>query len=185
VLGRGVRLSRRLELSPGLYHLRVGARESGSASVGMVMLDVEVPDFGKQGLVMSGLVLTSPRASAVPSPRVDEQLKGVLPGPPTTMREFQRDEEIAAFAEISDNQTRTPHRVEIKTSVLAESGAVVFSTTEERRSEEIGPSGGGYGHVAKIPLEGLAAGRYVLRVEARTLISNGGTAMRELEFRVR
>jgi hypothetical protein len=185
VLARGVRMTRRLELSPGLYHLRIGGRESGSASVGTVMLDVDVPDFGKQSLVMSGLVITSPRASAVPSPRVDEQLKGVLPAPPTTVREFLRDEEIAAFVEVYDNQTRTPHRVEIKTSVLAEGGGVVFSATEERRSEELGPSGGGYGHVAKIPLKGLGAGRYVLRVEARTLLSNGGTSMRELEFRVR
>lgn len=185
MLSRGVRMTRRLELSPGFYHLRIGAREAGSASVGTVMLDIDVPDFSKRGLVMSGLVLTSPRASAVPTPRADDQLKDVLPAPPTTIREFMRDEELATFAEVYDNQTRAPHRVEIKTSVLADDGTVVFTASEERRSEELGPSGGGYGQAAKIPLKSFSPGRYVLRVEARTLLSNGGTAMRELEFRVR
>ena len=120
-----------------------------------------------------------------PTIRPDDQLKGVLPAPATTVRDFSRDDEIATFAEVYDNQTRAAHRVEIKTSVIADDGKVVFNAAEERRSEEIGPTGGGYGHTAKIPLKALAPGRYVLRVEARTLLSGGGTAMRELEFRVR
>jgi hypothetical protein len=31
----------------------------------------------------------------------------------------------------------------------------------------------------------MAPGRYVLRVEAATLLTDGGKAMREVEFRVR
>lgn len=184
ILARGVRIMRRLELSPGTYYLRIGARETGSGSVGTVMLDVEVPDFSKEPLVMSGIVLTS-AAGSVLTARADEQFKDVLPGAPTTARDFARDDVLVTFAEVYDNQTRAPHRVEIKTSVLAESGAVVFSTTEERRSEELGAAGGGYGHSAKIPLKDLPPGRYALRVDARALLSNGGTASRELEFRVR
>jgi VWFA-related protein len=185
VIRSGVRLSRRLSLAPGIYHVRVGARETGSGSVGMVMLDLEVPDFGKQNLSMSSLMMTSSRALAVPTPRPDPQFKDVMPAPPTTNRVFGRDEEVATFAEVYDNQAKTPHRVEIKTSVLADDGSVAFTTSEERRSEEIGPSGGWYGHTAKIPLKNLAPGRYVLRVEARSLLGKGETAMREVEFRVR
>ncbi len=149
------------------------------------MLDLQVPDFAKQDLVMSSLMLTSPRAAAVPTPRPDEQFKDVLPAPPTTNREFTRDEELATFIEVYDNQTKTPHRVEIKTTVIADDGTVAFTASEERKSEEIGPSGGGYGHTAKVPLKNLAPGRYVLRVEARALVSNGATAAREVEFRLR
>ena len=184
ILARGVRIMRRLELAPGLYYLRIGARETGSGSVGTVMLDVEVPDFSKEPLAMSGIVLTSTAASA-PTARPDEQFKDVLPGAPTTVRDFARDDVLSTFAEVYDNRTRVPHRVEIKTSVLADNGSVVFTTAEERRSEEIGPTGGGYGHSAKIPLKDLAPGRYVLRVDARALLSDGGAASRELEFRVR
>ena len=184
VLRRGVRIMRRMELSPGLYQVRIGVREAGNANVGTVLLDVDVPDFSKDRLSMSGLVITSPGASAVPTARVDDQFKDVLPAAPTTIRDFSPQDELATFVEIYDNE-KTPHRVEIKTSVLADNGTVAFTTSEERRSEELGPSGGGYGHTARIPLKGLARGRYVLRTEARSTLGGGATVTRELEFRVR
>jgi VWFA-related protein len=185
IVRNGVRVLRRLELEPGRYTLRIGAREAGSGAVGTVLLDLDVPDFSKGGLVMSGIVLTSAGASRVPTARPDELLNAVLPASPTTAREFVRQDQIAVFAEIYDNQTRTPHRVAIKTTVLSDEGTAVFTSSEERRSEELGKAGGGYGHLAKIPLAGIAPGRYVVRVEAQTLLANGPTAIREVEFRVR
>ena len=187
IVSRGVRITRRLQLAPGNYHLRIGARDAGSATLGTVMLDVDVPDFSKAPLVMSGVVLAASGAAGVPTARADDELKGVLPAPPTTVREFARSEEIATFVEVYDNQVRTPHTVTISTRVLADDGTAVFQTSEERRSEEIGAAGGGYGHAARIPLKALSAGRYVLRVEARSSLGGdkAGTAMRELEFRVR
>lgn len=185
VVRRGVRIMRRMELSPGVYQVRIGAREAGNANVGTVLLDIDVPDFSKDRLSMSGLVITSAGASAVPTARVDDQFKDVLPAAPTTLREFARQDELATFVEVYDNETRTPHRVEIKTTVLADNGTVAFTTSEERRSEELGPAGGGYGHTTRIPLTGLAPGRYVLRTEARSTLGSGATAMREVEFRVR
>ena len=185
VVRRGVRIMRRMELSPGLYHVRIGVRESGNANVGTVLLDVDVPDFSKGRLSMSGLVMTSPSASAVPTARADEQFKDVLPSAPTTIREFTARDELATFVEVYDNDIRTPHRVEIKTTVLADNGTVVFNTSEERRSEELGAAGGGYGHAVRIPLKGISPGRYVLRTEARSTLEGNPTAARELEFRVR
>jgi VWFA-related protein len=185
ILRSGVRVLRRLELDPGRYTLRIGAREEGSGAVGTVMMDLEVPDFSRGGLAMSGIVLASAGSNLLPTARPDELLKGVLPGAPTTRREFVRADEIALFAEIYDNQTRAPHRVAIRTTVLSDEGVAVFNASEERRSEEIGPAGGGYGHTARIPLKNLAPGRYVLRVEAQTLLANGASAVREVEFRVR
>jgi VWFA-related protein len=184
ILRTGVRMMRRLELAPGKYQLRIAAREEGSGAVGSVMLDLDVPDFSKGDLSMSALAVTSPSASAVPTAAADEQFKDVLPAAPTARREFARGEELALFTEIYDNQTRTPHRVQIKTTVLGDTGTAVFASTDERRSEELGAAGGGYGHTAKVPLN-FPPGRYVLRVEAQTLLANGATAMRELEFRVR
>jgi hypothetical protein len=43
---------------------------------------------------------------------------------------------------------------------------------------------GGYGYTGNIPLTGFAPGRYVLRVEAKSLIGKGETVQREVEFRV-
>jgi hypothetical protein len=36
-----------------------------------------------------------------------------------------------------------------------------------------------------MPLSGVRPGRYVLRIEARTLLANGAAATREVELRVR
>ena len=68
---------------------------------------------------------------------------------------------------VYDNKVATPHRVEIRTIVTADDGNVVFSASDERRTEELKGVNGTYGHVATIPLKGVAPGRYVLRVEAQ------------------
>jgi hypothetical protein len=44
---------------------------------------------------------------------------------------------------------------------------------------------GTFGHVATVPLKGIAPGRYVLKVEAQSLLSNGPTVSREVELTVR
>ena len=184
VARRGVRLMRRLELKPGRYQLRVGAREAGGA-VGSVVYDLEVPDFSKGALTMSNLVITSPSSSQVPTANPDPELKGVLPAPPTAFREFPRSDGIALFADVYDNELRTPHSVTIATSVLADDGKAVFTAQDVRKSEELsGSKGGGYGYTAQVPLQNLAPGRYVLRVEARSSLG-GDPVRREVQFRVR
>jgi hypothetical protein len=134
---------------------------------------------------MSGLLLASPRASQMPTANPDPAFKDVLPGPPAALREFAPDDALTVFAEVYDNLVRTPHRVAIATTVRADNGSVVFQQQDERRSEELKGASGGYGHVTKIPLTGFAPGRYVLRIEARALLSDGATASCEVEFRIR
>jgi hypothetical protein len=181
----GLRLTRRLEVPPGRYQVRVGARESTGAAVGSVTLDLDVPDFSKLPLAMSGIALTSPSASRMITANPDPGFKDVLPASPTARREFPRTDVLSLFADVYDNQ-RAAHRVAIQTTVTADNGTIVFTSSDERSSDELrGAKGGGYGHTATIPLKDLEPGRYVLAVRARTLLSDGATASRELEFRVR
>jgi VWFA-related protein len=181
----GMRINRRLAVPPGKYQVRVGVRESGGGSIGSVVYDLEVPDFSKSDLAMSGILLTSAYASRWPTANPDPEFKEVLPAPPAAIREFPQNDTIALFTEIYDNQTKVPHRVAIKTSILADDGKALFTANDERRSEELKGAKGGYGYTTSIPLKEFPPGRYVLRVEAQTLLSGGATAMRELEFRVR
>ena len=109
----------------------------------------------------------------------------MLPAPPTTIRDFPRGDTLALFTEVYDNQTKVAHRVAIKTSVIADDGKVVYTAGDERKSDELQGAKGGYGYSAAIETKGLAPGRYVLRVEAETLLTDGGKAKREVEFRVR
>jgi VWFA-related protein len=185
VVKNGVRLTRRLELPPGRYQLRIGARENVGGLVGSVMYDLDVPDFSKGDLLMGGLLLTSASSGRMPTANPDPDFKEILPGSPTALREFPSGDQLALAVDVYDNKVSTPHRVEIRTSVTADDGNVVFNSTDERRSEELKGVTGTLGHVATIPLKGVAPGRYVLRVEAKSLLSNGGTASREVEFTVR
>jgi VWFA-related protein len=185
VMKNGLRITRRLQLPPGRYQIHVGARETGGGKLGTIRQDVDVPDFSKAPLLMSGLTLTSESAARMLTANPDPGFTDVLPSSPTAIREFPRSDTLALFAEVYDNQTRAAHRVAITTTVAGDDGRVLFTTDDERSSQELQGKKGGYGYTAKIPLAQLAPGRYVLRVEARTLLTNGGTAARELEFRVR
>jgi VWFA-related protein len=185
VLTNGFRVVRRLTIPPGRYQIRVAAKEMHNGGVGTVRQTVDVPDFSKAPLALSGIAITSVSAGRVPTANPDEQLKGVLPAPPTALRNFPVDDTLAVFAEVYDNQTSTPHRVAITCSLLADDGRVVFTASDERSSEELQGKKGGYGYTREIALRQIAPGRYVLRIEARTLLASGAFAVREVELRVR
>lgn len=181
----GMRVTRRLDLLPGRYQLRIGAREANGGAVGSLAYDVDIPDFSKAPLQISGIALSSASATRIVTANPDPAFKDVLPEAPTAIREFQQSDTLSLFAEVYDNLASTPHRVAVKTTVLADDGSVVSTASDERRSEELGGTTGAYLHSRTFALKAFAPGRYVLRLEAQSLMSNGGTAMRELEFRVR
>jgi VWFA-related protein len=180
----GLRLLNRMDLPPGKYQVRVAAQDSGSASVGAVQYDLDVPDFAKAPFSMSGLVMTSPLGSALPTARADEQLKPVLPGPPIARRSFPQNDEITLFAEVYDNAGKQPHKVDITCTVTADEGKVMFKTDETRDSSDLGGQRGGYGYTTKIPMKDLAPGRYVLKVEATSRLKDTPAVAREVEFTV-
>lgn len=185
VVANGFRIVRRLAVPPGRYQIRVAAKESNGHGVGTVTQLLDVPDFSKAPLQLSGIAITSMSAARVPTANPDAQLKDVLPAAPTAIRDFPRGDTLAIFAEVYDNQPAPPHRVSIASAILAEDGREMFASADERSSEELQGKKGGYGYTRDFALGQLPPGRYVLRVTARSLLSNGGTATREVEFRVR
>ncbi len=181
----GFRVLSRLSLAPGRYQLRVGARAVASGAIGSVFYDLEVPDFSKEPFSMSGLVVSSNFAVMTPTARADEQLKDVLKTPPTAARAFSTADTLWVFTEVYDNQVSTPHQVDIRTTLRANDGRIVFKTEEQRSSDELqGSRGGGYGYLAQIPLADVAGDQYVLRVEAQSRLSGSKPVVREALVRV-
>jgi VWFA-related protein len=180
----GLRLLNRMDLPPGKYQVRVAAQDSSASHVGSIQYDLQVPDFAKAPFSMSGLVLTSPVGAAMPSARPDEQMKVVLPGPPMALRTFPQNDEIALFAEVYDNEGKSPHKVDITATVTADEGKVMFKADEVRDSSELGGQKGGYGYQARIPLKDLAPGRYVLKVEAHSRLGSTPSVSREVQITV-
>ena len=184
---RGFRIITQVDLPPGKYQLRVAVSEEGSNRAGSVLYDLEVPDFYEPPFAMSGITLTSAQEATTPTVAPKAPLSDVLPGPPTTAREFERDDEVALFAEFYENRPNAPaHRLDLTTTMRADGGRVVFEDFQERSSTDLQGGVGGYGYAVRIPLSGLAPGTYVIRVEGRTRTDAAdGGIFKDMVIRIR
>jgi len=180
----GFRLLNQIDLPPGRYQLRVAVLEENSKRAGSVVYDLEVPDFTKEKLAISGLALTSASSSFTPTARSKDPLAKMLPGPMTTYRSFVAGDELAFFVEVYDNTGKQPHKVDIEATLKAEGGQTVFQTREERDSSELAGGPGGYGFSARVPLKDVAPGLYVLRVQGKSRAGDQPEAARETVIRV-
>jgi VWFA-related protein len=180
----GFRVLNRMELPVGRYQVRVAARDTEKTTIGSVIYDLDVPDFYKEPFSISGLTMTSMSGSTMVTAKPDDQLKTVLPAPPIAQRTFPQNDEIALFAEIYDNSGKSPHKVDILTTVTTDDGTVLFKNEETRDSSELQGAKGGYGYTTRIPLTDVRPGTYVLKVEGRSRLGDSQAAGREVQFTV-
>jgi hypothetical protein len=185
VKANGFRVISAMDLPPGRYQMRVAAAESGGKA-GSVLYDLEIPDFYKQQLSMSGLAIAAASAGQTPTARSKDPLRDFLPGPPTASREFARADELALFAEIYENAPGAPaHKLDITTTVRADAGRVVLQNQEERSSTELKGGRGGYGYATRIPLRDFEPGTYVIHVEAKSRTAPDKPVSRDVQIRVK
>jgi VWFA-related protein len=180
----GIRMLSRFNVPPGIYQLRVAAHDLAGGALGSVLYDLEVPDFDKPPIVMSGLVLTSAASSMAPTAKPDADLRPVLPGPPVASRSFPQNDQIAFFTDVYDNDLSAVHTVDITTTLTADEGRVVFKNAEERSTADLAGKRGGFGYGSTLSLKDYAPGLYVLKVEARSRLGNNATASREVQITV-
>jgi hypothetical protein len=180
----GMRMLNRMDLPPGRYQVRVAAHDAAGGAVGSVQYDLDVPEFAKLPLSMSGVVITSPMAAMMPTAHADEQLRQVLPGPASAARTFPQNDELALFTEVYDTQGNTPHKVDITTTIKTDEGKVVLKTDEERDSADLKGKTGGYGYATRIPLKEIPPGSYVLTVQARSRLGKVPPVERAIRINV-
>lgn len=167
----GVRANPRLVLPPGRYQIRVGVRETLNGQAGTVFYDLQVPDFTKDPLMMSGLLLTAASAQQVPTPQPDPAVAKLLPGPATSRREFSRNDILALLTEIYDNSSsQQPRAIDVAVRLLGEDGREVFTSRDTLNNEgaKTPKHWDAYSYAKEFPLKDVAPGRYVLRVESQT-----------------
>jgi hypothetical protein len=131
---------------------------------------------------MGGVALTSADASLTPTVRALDPLANVLVSPPTTAREFGRDDVIALLTEFYDNSGVTPHRLELSAVARSDDGRVAFEQRDERSS---GGLDSRHRYAVQIPLDTFTPGRYTIRIEGRSFAGDGRSAAREMVIRVR
>jgi hypothetical protein len=129
-----------------------------------VFYDLQVPDFSRDPVMLSGVLLTAATANATFTAQPDPETAKVLPGPATARRTFSRNDIVTVFAEIYDNSSRRqPRQVDTAVTLISETGQEVFNARDSIATGDWSA----YGLRRDIPLKDVAAGRYLLRVEAR------------------
>jgi VWFA-related protein len=158
----------RMNLRPGRYEFRL-ALTSGER-IGSVLANLDVPNFQKEELAGSTLVLG--RMPQTPQLTADSE---VLPIIPTVSREFTRTEAVVAFMRVYARGTTARDPVLLSAHVMDDAGKVVEQETREYAA----------GHFAgkqsvdfefDLPLTRLKPGGYSLTVTvtaARRRLSRG------------
>jgi VWFA-related protein len=171
---QGLRVLSEIRLAPGRYQLHFAAGNPAGRA-GSVVYDLLVPDFGTTPLSLSGIVLTSASTSGAATLAPKDPLKEFLPRPPTARREFDAGDTLVVFGEVYDND-RTAGRgsVDVRANLRTEDGFVI--RTEVAQSDRF---------AIQLPLTDLAAGRYVVHLDARATEGKPRAATRDIVIHVR
>ena len=177
-----MRVISQLKLPAGRYQVRASA--GGAATAGSVVYDLEVPDFTRD-FSLSGVALTSSDTQRTFTFSPHAELDVALPGPPTTAREFARDDTLTVFLEAYEAR-RKPHTVTLTVDLLDGTGKSLSTYVLEQKPEAGAKQPGAYTFARNLPLNSIPPGQYVLRVGARSSLDKENKRVtREVPFSVR
>ena len=166
----------RLPLAPGRYEIRIAAQDGERA--GSVFTDVDVPDFTRERLSLSGLLMsaTSAATKAVPSLLAD-----LAPIVPSTVREFQRAADVTVFLRVYQGGSSRLGDVRLKANIVDDANRSRFEQTTPIESARFG-SARAADYRLTLPLSTLEPGAHLLTIEATM---DRATARRDARFTVR
>jgi hypothetical protein len=167
-----------LVLKPGTYSIRASAFSERMGESGSVYADVVVPDFAKEPLALSGLlVMASPAPeSATPIP-----LSLKLPVDPTTERSFTRTSLVRALVRVYQGGQQPLTAVTVKATIVGEKGNVVSDQSQSLPAERFSEGRSTDARVS-VPVSTLEPGLFRLRVEA---FAGSRIVFRDAHIRVR
>lgn len=153
----------RLDLAPGSYEVRLSMQRDSDKVAGGVAISLDIPDFGREPLSVSGVVLGRLAESTLGR---KDLLAGVLPFGPTTRRAFGRSEVVAALVCAYQSGRDRIRPVSLATRIVSETGATVFDSTVNLPPDAfVGPERAAEQQF-RLPLAALPAGEYLLQFEA-------------------
>jgi hypothetical protein len=150
----------RLDLAPGRYEVRVAIDSAAVGRTGSAYTTVIVPDFSKEKLALSGVVIAS-KGSEAPA----EALASLMPVAPTTQRVFEKSAAVTAFLRVYQGGGGAIIPVQLTTRIVNDADRSVFerASTLAASAFEAGRSSD---YRLDLPLAGLESGRYLFSVEA-------------------
>jgi VWFA-related protein len=151
----------RLTLKPGRYEVRV-ALEDGDRR-GSVYTFVDVPEFTRQPLSLSGIAVAASPARAAAPP---DAFAGLLPIVPTAQRQFGKSDTVTAFVRVYQRLKDAGGLVDVTARIIDATDRSVFqaavSVPAERFSSYLASD-----YRLQLPIERLATGEYLLTIDAR------------------
>jgi hypothetical protein len=184
-MNTGMRMLLETALAPGRYQMRIAVGNGGSKA-GSVVYDIDVPDFSKTPLVLSGVIVGSEVTARIGTMNAKTGFASTLPGNVSATREFAAGDLVSVYVEAYENQRNaTPHSVTFTAELRADGGTAVRKVSEERSSTELQGKRGGYGFNAQLRLDDVAPGLYVIHIEARANVGDRPTVSRDIQIRVR
>jgi hypothetical protein len=150
-----------LPLKEGRYLVQLSAQSEGRS--GVVVVDVDVPDFSRDALSASGLIVGRPSGSPV----TDKVLADLIPFLPTAQRQFQPKDDVAAFLRVYQGGQGKIAPVRISAKVTDDKNVV--RSNQEAMLDPTGFSADrSADYRVSLPLAHLSAGAYLLEVEAQS-----------------
>jgi VWFA-related protein len=153
----------RVDLPPGRHELRVNARSRFIDKSGTVFGPIEVPDFARAPLSLSGIVFGT---SSGDVPRTDP-LAALVPLVPTSVREYAPADKVSAFLRVfqGGGSGRPLEPVAVGVQVFD-----AFDKTIVDRTETISPASfddaRGAPFTVELPIAGLQRGPHLLSIQA-------------------
>jgi hypothetical protein len=169
----------RFALPPGRYELRLGAHRVADGVAGSVYADVEVPDFAKAPLSLSGVMIeTSPPVAAAPR----NEFAALLPIVPTSSREFSVTDRTVGFLRVYQGGTSPVVPVRIGVLIVNERDERVVESTDTIDVDRFGAATRAADYRFVVPTTSLPPGEYLLTLD---VIAGAARAARATRFRLR
>ncbi|MEP7273440.1 MAG: VWA domain-containing protein [Acidobacteriota bacterium] len=164
----GLRYSRRIELKPGTYQIRVGIRELETDKMGTAAAWVEIPELGGKKLQVSNILLTDPTTLDYVSTLGKENLS-LQNGTRQGLKAYRQRDILGFYVRVyppakatADELTGLTYQTEIWLGdrIVAETGwKPLQSSPDTLKGVELG---------RQIPLSGIAPGFYDLKVVVKS-----------------
>jgi hypothetical protein len=159
----GYEVLTRIDLKPGRYQLRLSAHLPSEDRSGSIYYDVDVPDFTKGELAMSGAMM-SVTPALVAAPR--DLLLDLMPIVPTTNRYFNRKtDQVSAFVKVYEPKGSI-RPVTLRTRVTDSVGAELVNRSTTIPEMAFGGDRRAASYRFTVPVASLKPGSYLLTFDA-------------------
>jgi len=169
----------RMPLPPGYHELRAVVRSAQLNKSGSVFADVDVPDFVKNPLSLSGVVI---HAEPALGNLGTAPIAGLVAAVPTTQREFTRASHVSALLTIYQGARGALQPVTLATRILNDRDALVDTTSERLPIERFDNKAREAPWSHDLPIDRLAPGDYLATFEA---VMGKQVVHRDVQFHVR